>query len=330
MEHIVKKSKFLDLFIEVTQTITSCLDLDEVFDLIPKNLVKTLDIDAATIRLIDSSREKLILKAAYGLSDDYLNRGAIDTEEPVFKALQGEPIFIENAVEDSRIVYHEETKKEGINSILVVPISIRGRVEGVLRLLTKKPYKFDQHDIDFVSALAKQCGIAIENARFVHDQKIWLNYFVIIHQISKLINSTSDLNEILEIIVTRLPETMELKAATIRFFEKKGKLELKAAHGLSNEYLARGSLDKEAATYYLMEGEPIVILDAQKDIHTVYHKEAEAEGIRSVLAVPISFREDVIGILRLLSSDIRNFSAADINFAMAIADQTGIAIQRVL
>ena len=107
MEHIVKKSKFLDLFIEVTQTITSCLDLDEVFDLIPKNLVKTLDIDAATIRLIDSSREKLILKAAYGLSDDYLNRGAIDTEEPVFKALQGEPIFIENAVEDSRIVYHE-------------------------------------------------------------------------------------------------------------------------------------------------------------------------------------------------------------------------------
>ena len=36
MEHIVKKSKFLDLFIEVTQTITSCLDLDEVFDLIPK------------------------------------------------------------------------------------------------------------------------------------------------------------------------------------------------------------------------------------------------------------------------------------------------------
>ncbi|MBT3486678.1 MAG: GAF domain-containing protein [Desulfobacula sp.] len=132
MEHIVKKSKFLDLFIEVTQTITSCLDLDEVFDLIPKNLVKTLDIDAATIRLIDSSREKLILKAAYGLSDDYLNRGAIDTEEPVFKALQGEPIFIENAVEDSRIVYHEETKKEGINSILVVPISIRGRVEGVL------------------------------------------------------------------------------------------------------------------------------------------------------------------------------------------------------
>ncbi|MBT3177947.1 MAG: GAF domain-containing protein [Desulfobacula sp.] len=74
----------------------------------------------------------------------------------------------------------------------------------------------------------------------------------------------------------------------------------------------------------------MAVINTQKDIHTVYHKEAEAEGIRSVLAVPISFREDVIGILRLLSSDIRNFSAADINFAMAIADQTGIAIQRVL
>lgn len=330
MEQMAKTSEFLDLFIEVTQTITSCLDLDEVFNLISTKLVKTLDIDAATVRLIDPSGKKLVLKAAYGLSDAYLNRGAIDTEEPVFKALKGQPIHIEKVAEDNRILYQEETKQEGIESILVVPIPIQGQVKGVLRLLSKTPHKYLEQEIDFVSALAVQCGIAIQNASFVKEQEVQLNYFVMIHELSKRINSTYDLNEILDLIVSRLPEIMKLKAATIRFFESKGKLKLKAAYGLSSDYLKRGPLDKEATTYYLMQAEPVIISDAQEDVHTIYHKEAKAEGIHSIMAVPIVFRDDVIGILRLLSSDIRTFSDTDLNFAMAIADQSGIAIQRAI
>lgn len=56
---------------------------------------------------------------------------------------------------------------------------------------------------------------------------------------------------------------MHLKAATIRLFkEGKGTLELKAAYGLSKSYLERGPLDDEIATYYLKQGDPIVIPDA--------------------------------------------------------------------
>lgn len=330
MQHPEKHRNFLDLFITLTRTITSCLDQDEVFDLITTKLVELLDVDAATIRLLDPSRKNLVLKSACGLSRPYLERGAIDAEEPVFQALKGEPILIENAPEDTRIVHQEATRNEGIQSILVIPIPIRGKVKGVLRLLTRRPHTFLQEEIDFVSAIGVQCGISIENAGFVKTQETQLAYFVMIHELGKRINSAHDLNEILDLVVTRLPEIMHLKAATVRFFEEKGRLTLKAAHGLSQEYLARGPLDKEAATYYLIHGEPVVILDAQEDVHTVYHKEAKAEGIRSILAVPISFRDEVIGILRLLCSQIRYFSEADISFAMAIAEQSGIAIQRAI
>jgi GAF domain-containing protein len=89
-------------------------------------------------------------------------------------------------------------------------------------------------------------------------------------------------------------------------------------------------VDDELATYYIKEGEPVVIPDARKDIHTLYHAEAEAEGIRSILAVPIAVRGEIIGILRLLTEDVRYFSTVDINFAMAVAEQSGIAIQRAL
>ena len=322
---------FLNLFIDVTKAITSSLEPDEVFAIITRKIPELIGVDAATIRLLDASGKNLILRAAHGLSTEYLNRGTIDTEEPIFKALSGEPMVIENAPEDERINFPEATRKEGIQSILVVPIPIRGQINGVLRLLTKSPRSFTSHEISFVTALAEQCGIAIENARIFKNQQIQLNYFKAIHEIGKTINATYELDQILDLIVTRLPAVMNLKAATIRLIEEhKGTLALKAAYGLSREYLARGPLDEELATYYVRQGDPVVIPDATRDIHTIYHKEAEFEGIRGILAVPIFVQEEIIGILRLLSAEIRYFSEADINFAMGVAEQGGIAIQRAI
>ncbi len=322
---------FLNLFIDITKAITSSLEPDEVFGLITRKIPELTGVDAATIRLLDASGKNLILRAAHGLSEEYLNRGTIDTEEPIFKALKGEPIVIENAPGDDRINFPEATRKEGIQSILVVPIPIRGKINGILRLLTKKPRSFTPDEIDFVTALADQCGIAIENARIFKNQQIQLNYFKAIHEIGKTINATYELDKILDLIVTRLPKVMNLKAATIRLIEEhKGTLTLKAAHGLSREYLARGPLDEELATYYVRQGDPVVIPDATRDVHTIYHKEAESEGIHGILAVPIFLREEIIGILRLRSAEVRDFTEADINFAMGVAEQGGIAIQRAI
>ena len=326
-----RDATFLDLFIEVTKAITASLDPDEVFNLIARKIPEIIGVDAATIRLLDAAGEKLELRAAQGLSEAYLNRGTIDTEQPIFKALAGEPMVIADAPNDERVNYPEATRQEGIRTILVVPIPIRGRINGILRLLTKTPRTYTREEIAFVTALGEQCGIAIENARIFKEQQTQLDYFKAIHEIGKQINATYELDTILDLIVTRLPAVMGLKAATIRLIEEnKGRLALKAAHGLSQTYLQRGPLDDELATYYIKEGEPVVIPDARKDIHTLYHAEAEAEGIRSILGVPITVQGEIIGILRLLTEEVRYFSTVDINFAMAVAEQSGIAIQRAL
>ncbi len=326
-----RETTFLDLFIEVTKAITSSLDPDEVFRLITQKIPQIINVDGATIRLLDASGKKLLLRAASGVSDAYLNRGPIDTEEPIFKALKGEPIFIADAAEDPRIKYPEATRQEGIRSILVVPIPIRGRINGILRLLSKSSRSYAQDEIKLLTALGEQCGISIENARIFQEQEIQLNYFKAIHEISRMINSTYELDKILDLIVTRLPVVMNLKGATIRLIdEHQGRLELKAAFGLSRSYLERGPLDEELATYFIKEGEPVVIPDARVDIHTIYHKEAASEGVSSVLAVPISVGDEIIGVLRLLTEEVRYFTHADVNFAMAVAEQSGVAIQRAI
>jgi GAF domain-containing protein len=326
-----REKTYLQLFIDVTQAITSELNMNEVFSLIARKIPEVIGVDAATIRLLDASGKKLVLHAASGLSDTYLQRGPVDMESSVMKALKGTPIAIFDAPNDPRLQYPEEARKEGIKSILVVPIPIRGEICGVLRLLSRRPRVFDQQEKKFVAALAEQCGIAIENARIYEDQKRQLSYFKAVYEIGKTINSTRKLDEILNLIVTRLTEVMKLKACTLRLIEStKGRLELRAAHGLSKSYLERGPLDDELATYYILKGEPVMIPDATVDLHTIYHKEAAAEGVSSVLAVPITVQDETIGMIRLLTSEVRYFSPADINFAMAVAEQGGIAIQNAI
>lgn len=328
---IPREQTYLQLLLGVIKAITSNMDGEAVLRLIVHKVPEVLEVDAATIRLLDPSGRRLILKAASGLSDTYLNRGPVDAEKSVLEALGGTPIAVTDAASDPRIQYHEAARAEGIRSILVAPIPIRGQISGVLRLLTKSPREFDRQELDLAAALAEQCGIALENARAYSEQQRQLVYFKAVCEIAKAISATRELDRILDLIVKRLPEVMNLKACTIRLMEStQGRLELKAAHGLSRSYLERGPLDDELATYYILQGEPVVIPDARVDIHTIYHKEAAAEGIGSILAVPIMVGEETIGLLRLLTAEVRYFTHADIGFAMAVADQGGIAIQNAL
>ena len=326
-----REKNYLQLLLEVTKAITSNLNLNEVFDLIVHKVPEVVRVDAATLRLLDPSGKRLVLQAASGLSDAYLSRGPVDAEESVLKALAGTPIAVFDAASDPRIHYHDAAREEGIKSILVAPVLIRGQVAGILRLLAKTPRAYAPQEIEFAAALAEQCGIAIENARAYQEQERQISYFKALAEIGKAINSTHELDAILNLIVRRMPEVMKLKACTIRLIEStEGRLQLRAAYGLSRAYLDRGALDEELATHYILQGEPVVIPDATVDIHTIYHKAAKAEGVGSILAVPITVQEEPIGMMRLLTAEVRYFSAADINFAMAVAEQGGIAIQNAV
>jgi GAF domain-containing protein len=124
-----------------------------------------MNLKAATIRLLDESGQKLELVAAYGLSERYLERGPVDLEENVKEALQSKPVAIYDVATDQRVHYQKEAMEEGIKSMLTLPIIARGKVIGVLRLLTDEYRHFSDEDVAFSASLGEVCGTAIENAR---------------------------------------------------------------------------------------------------------------------------------------------------------------------
>lgn len=325
---ITKEREYLRVYQEVTKVISSSLNPEEVLDMIVRKLPEVMDLKAATIRLLDETGTRLDLVAAHGLSDRYLSRGPVDMEQNIREALQERPVAIYDVTTDPRVFYRKEAEEEGIRSMLTLPIIARGKVIGILRLLTDRPRQFSQQDIDFASALAEQCGTAIDNARMYEKKYRETVYLKALQEIAKAVSSVMTLQEILNLIVIKIAEAMQVDAVTIRLLDPERKrLDLVASYGLSERYLNKGPVDAERSVAEAIRGVPVSIYDVPSDPRIVYREEAREEGICSMLVVPMSFRDDIIGVIRILSKKHRVFGQEEIDFATALSEQAAITIE---
>lgn len=324
-----KEGDFLEVFQEVTRLISMVHDPQQVMDLVVRRLPGLLEVDAATIRLLDSGTSTFVLGAACGVSDEYLSRATIDSTEVMSALMRGMPIAktgIDLHCDHDSCAF---ISREGVKSAMSLPILFKGEVIGLLRLLTKDTREFSEAEIAFAMSLAEQVGVAISNSRLFQEMENQVKFFRELREISRLVNSTLDLDRILKAIVEKLPGITGVTGCTIRLLHPAtNRLELAAASGLSEEYLYRGSISREDSIFKVLKGEPVSIYDAQNDPRVDYHEAIKKEGIRSILAIPISNESEVIGVLRLLSTEPHFFTAMEINFAVTVAEEGGNAIQK--
>lgn len=325
----VKDAVFLTVFQEVTRLISMARDPQEVMDLVVQRLPELLVVDAATIRLLDEGTSTFVLGAASGVSDEYLSRATIDSEEVMAELRLGHPAASSDL---ERIRDHEsclQIRREGVKSALSLPILYQEKVIGILRLLTRHARRFSDYEINFAMSLAEQVGIAISRTRMFREMANQVKFLEELRQISKLVNSTLDLERILGSIVERLPAIMGVKACTIRLVQPAtNRLELAAASGLSEAYLHRGAISRDDSMFKVLQGEPVAIFDATRDPRVEYHEAIAREGIKSILAVPIINQLEIIGVLRLFTAEHHVFTPGEIHFATTVAEEGGNAIEK--
>lgn len=153
-------------------------------------------------------------------------------------------------------------------------------------------------------------------------------YFDSFKEVVKAVNSTLDRREVLDLLVSNVAKVMDLKASAIcMLHSKKRTLELLASHGLSEEYINKGSLDADKSIADAMNGNTVSVYNATKDSRIQYPKEAEQEGIASIISMPLSCKGHVIGVLRLYTAEPREFSETEMNFAEALSEVGALAIE---
>jgi signal transduction protein with GAF and PtsI domain len=323
-----KDAEYLRIFIEVSKTISTTLSVDQRLKKLAEGIVKALGVKGSTIRLLNETLGTLELVASYGLSDEYFKKGAVEADRSVTEAMLGRPVQIRDARSDPSIQYPEAIKKEGIVSILAVPIDVRGKVIGVLKLHAAEERDFSLEEVEFAASLAEHGGLAIENARLLEQAFQEVQYLQAVTAVAKALASTLDASQILDLIVTKAIQVLNLKACTLRLLNPKTRqLDLTCSHGLSAEYLKKGPVDMDRSIASTMAGEVVWIQDATTDRSLQYPEYARKEGIASMLSVPVLLQDKVIGVLRLYTATPRRFLDSEVEFAQSMAEFGALALQ---
>ncbi len=159
-----KETYYQSLF-ELATALNSARAPEAVLQSIVEGVAKTMGSKGCSLMLLSPDRKVLLHTVAYGLSDWYVRKGRVSADKSISEALAGRPITVFDAAGDLRIQYRDQAKKEGIASILSVPMTLREEIIGVIRVYTAERRSFTVDDMYFVGGVANLGAIALENAR---------------------------------------------------------------------------------------------------------------------------------------------------------------------
>lgn len=160
-----------ETFLKVARSISESKDPEEVVLMTAESVKTALHVKGCSIFLLNRKTDELELAASFGLSNTYLEKGPINYMKSIHESLDEGPVAIYDVQDDPRIQYPEEAKKEGITSILGVPIVVHGKVIGALRVYTAEPWDFTMEDVSLIQAVSQICGMAIDAGRLRRGYK---------------------------------------------------------------------------------------------------------------------------------------------------------------
>jgi GAF domain-containing protein len=316
---------YFDSLRQISRTFNTTFDEKELVQVVVDTTIETLQLKAASVYLINESTNEIMPMHHKGLSNEYLASGLTGPEmiTPILR--KNGYLLARDAASDPQLDHHEAKAREGIGSILIVPVKAVDRVIGIISSYSAEQRDFSPEDIDFVAAMGEQAGYAIEHARVVErlreNNRLLLDF-------TTSINSTLKLKNVLHILAADIAERFDVKGSSILLFdEQREKLCFMTGYGLSERYAARDRLVVEESVRQTLEGNTVFIEDAQTDERVKYKDSKKEEGIVTILSVPIMAHSRVLGALRLYSGVRRQFSEDELMLIQSLGQIGGLAIQ---
>jgi len=160
---------------QISGVLSQSLELNQVLGNAIDNVIDVMKVEIALVFLLDEEAGQLTLAAYRGVSEEFgQGMGGIKLGEGFNGrvAETGEPLYVEDASQDPNLT-KMAVREEGIRSQLIVPLKSKGRVMGTLCLATRSRRQVLQEELDLVTAIGNQIGVAVENAHlYAHEREV--------------------------------------------------------------------------------------------------------------------------------------------------------------
>jgi two-component system sensor histidine kinase HydH len=306
----------INALLEISKAIASGLYLEDVLRLIVTVTANLMDSKICSLWILDERDQKLKLKATQSISEEYLKERSLAMGEGVVGrvALHNQPMAILNVLKEPLYKEKELAKKEGLVSMLSVPMCIKDRVIGVINCYTSYPHAFSKNEEEMLTTVANQAAICIENSGLME---------------------TLDIDEILKLVLEGVTKNIGFDRARLYLVnEKRHVLECKMAVGV-DEGKIKGitlPLDPEDSVVArsIFEKQPFIIPDASQDprVNPILK---EKFNLHSLVVIPLLTKGKPLGAIAADHVEPgKNITSEILESAMTFAQQAGLAIHNAL
>jgi GAF domain-containing protein len=155
----------LDTLSQVSATVSSNRLIDDVLQLIVTMTAQMMGSTICSIMLLDEASNELRIGATQSLSEQYRRKPNVKVGHSISgRAVQERrPIIVADVTTDRDFMYRELAQREGLCSLLCVPMMVKEKAIGVINSYTSKPHVFTPEDVKLLQAIGNQAAIAIDH-----------------------------------------------------------------------------------------------------------------------------------------------------------------------
>jgi signal transduction histidine kinase len=214
--------------------------------------------------------------------------------------------------------------------LVIAPLLSKGQVLGTLFAVTRGYREFGERDVQLLTSIAQQIGVAVDNARLFAAEQRRAEQFQVIAEVGRRMTLTPDMDEVLEQIVRLIQRTFDYYHVGIGLVEGDEVVYRVGAGELWDDQRfnfkpARLRIGIEGLTGWVAgSGKPILVPDVSAEPRYVW---MEGSKTRSELLVPITAKGQVIGVLDVQSDRLDAFDDTDLAVLQSLAHQAGAAVE---
>lgn len=317
---------------QIARALSAAWDLDTSLDLIARKTTEVMHVDSCTIYLLDPDGYTLRLRASTGLAKRAVGRATLLVGEGMtgYAVQRNEPVFAADAQHDPHFKQVEEAEETAFHSLLAVPLVIETQPIGALNVQTIARHEFTEDEVNILSLVGDLAAGALAKAQLHDKQKQQIEELRALAELSEVMTSPQYLDDILDVVTEMAAKTMNAALCSIFLHnEDNTHLVLRSAKRSTPLYRDRpplvvgeGVTGRVAAT-----GEAVYVANVRAEPAYTSSDLARAEGLVSLLSVPLMVRERVIGVFNCYTAEIHDFTPNEKALFTTLANQTALAIE---
>jgi sigma-B regulation protein RsbU (phosphoserine phosphatase) len=317
-------SKVDPLLLEVADVVNTTLDLDTTLRRVAELVRKVIDYEIFAILLLNEKTQELRFRFQVGYTREVAERLKIKVGEGVtgIAAQRREAILVDDVANDPRYI----SAVPNVRSELAVPLIIKNRLIGVIDIESPQPNHFTEEHKRLLTLIASRMAVGIENARLYTRTTRQARTLVLLNEIARELTSILNVDELLKRIAELLSRLIDYQMFSILLLDAAGE---KLQHRFSQRFQENIQLKHDiplgrgVVGYSAQHKEAVLVPDVSKDSRYV---QANPET-RSELAVPLVYKDKVIGVLDLEHTRRGFFTDDHKRTVTTLAAQVAIAIE---